>query len=195
MKQCGGFVCIFALMALFPVVTPAAAADWRFPVGLSYVSGITEVVDLYEDNLEAEGYDVDRNDGVPIGLSFNPYVELENGLGFGIGIGPTMLIADDADLFVLPVRVDLRYAVMPRSEVSPYLRVGGSYPLASGDYVEQSRPGLFGGIGIEFFREKVVGFGLEAAYDSSVIEFEDVEDDSTKEIQPVKFMVSLFAIF
>ena len=59
-------------------------------------------------------------------------------------------------------------------------------------------PGFFGGIGVEFFRKKPVGFGLEFGYDTSEVELEkksrrDVSD--TENINTVGLMLSIYAVF
>ena len=192
-------VMLFVVFSMFLVLfsSPANAADWRFPVGFTYVSGFSDVVDIYEDNLRAEGYTVDTSYGSPIGLAFNPYVQFENGFGIGAGIGPAMLIISNvsSDLFALPVGLDLRYTLIPDGNISPYIRAGGRYYIVDGEYVEGSTPGFFGGIGVEFLRKKVIGFGTEVSYDSSKIELKRVRTNSTEKVQPGKFMASIFAVF
>jgi hypothetical protein len=55
MNKRGLVFCIQLLMVTLFVTGSAKAADWRFPLGLTYYSGCIDVVDRYEENLEAEG--------------------------------------------------------------------------------------------------------------------------------------------
>lgn len=192
---CIGVVALAMIMAGYG---STAAGEWRVPFGISYISGVGEIVDLYEDNLDAEGYTTDSADGIPIGISVHPYYEFDFGLGIGIGIGPMMMIIGDADFFNLPVNACLRFAFMPRSNTSLYLRAGASYNIASGDYVEDSEIGYMGAIGIEFMRHRTVSLGIEAGVNNSTIEFEDLttpDPDDTEEIEPLEFTASIFAVF
>jgi len=176
----------------------AAAGEWRIPVGLTYVSGIGDIVDQYEDNLQADGFLTESADGIPVGISLQPYYSFDSGLGIGVGLGPTMLIYGDVDFFNLPVNLSLRYTFMPRANTSVYLRAGVSHNMASGDYVEDTQVGFIGAAGVEFMRQKAVGFGMEIGYDSSTIELEDrttADPNDTKEFEPVGFTVSIFAVF
>jgi outer membrane protein W len=192
--------CIILVAVLLTVSNYASATDWRFPLGFTYANGFKDVVDIYKDNLKAKGYIVDTQYEWPVGLSFQPYVEFDNGLGFGIGIGPAMFIltSTDDDFFNLPVNMNLRFSFIPKADISPYIRGGVSYNLASSDFVEKSKLGLFGAVGIEFSRTKHMGFGLEVAYDASEIEFKKYYNSrsySKENIKPSGFMASLFIIF
>jgi len=57
-KRCLVF-CIQLLLVILFVSSSAKAADWRFPLGLTYVSGLEDVRDIYNQNIEAEGYYVE----------------------------------------------------------------------------------------------------------------------------------------
>ena len=160
MKPRGLSFCIQLIVVILFAISPAMAADWRFPLGLTYPSGLEDVVDIYDDNLEAEGYSVDW-DRYPIGISFHPYVQFDSGFGIGGSVGPIMLILsdEDADFFAVPVGLDARYTFIPGASISPYIRVGGRTHLASGDYVEGTTPGFFAAIGLEFLRNRRVSIG------------------------------------
>lgn len=178
------------------VITPATAGEWNFPLGFTFISGFNDITDLHEDNLNSSGYTTDSVDGLPIGLAFRPYYLTDFGLGFGVDIGPAMMIFGDVDFFNLPVNVNMRYAFASTTAFSPYIRAGLSYNLASGDYVEDKSAGLIGAVGIEFLRNKRVHFGFEFAYDTSEIEFEDLSSaDGTDELRPCGFTASIFAVF
>lgn len=193
-KRCLVF-CIQLLMVILFASSYAKAADWRFPVGITYVSGFGDLVDIYEDNLEAEGYFVYSVDYWPVGISFHPYVQFDNGFGVGAGIGPIMFITGDTDFFDIPINLDVRYTFIPTANTSPYVRVGARTHSASGDYVEGTTPGFFGGIGLEFLRDRRVSTGIEISYDASEIELERVRYNDTENVKPCELMVSVFVIF
>jgi hypothetical protein len=175
----------------------AVAGEWRVPLGLTFVSGVGEIVDQIEANMETEVYDVESTQGLPMGISLQPYYEFDSGLGVGGGIGPFMLGFGDASYMIIPMNVSLRYAFMPKSRTAPYLRLGASTLLASGDYFEGGQLGFIGAVGVEFMRDKAVQFGIEAGYDSSSIKMEDLPTGptATKTIEPVGFLISIFAVF
>ena len=195
MKARGLVFCIQLIMMILFASSFAMAADWRFPLGLTYLSGFEDVVDIHEDNLEAEGYIVYDTGHWPVGISFHPYVEFENGLGVGASIGPYMIIYGDTEFFALPVGLDARYTFIPGASISPYVRVGGRTHLASGDYVEGTTPGFFGAIGIEFLRDRRVSIGAEISTDASEVELERVEHNDTEDVQPCELMISVFVVF
>lgn len=93
---------VVAAVFIFVGIGSAQADEWRSPVGVTYVSGIGDIVDQYEDNLHADGFTTESADGVPVGISFQPYYEFDSGLGMGIGIGPVMAIFGDVDFFNIP---------------------------------------------------------------------------------------------
>jgi hypothetical protein len=152
-------------------------------------------MDIYDDNVKAEGYLVTSTDYLPVGISFHPYVQFDNGFGVGASIGPTMIIYGDADFFDIPIGLDVRYTFVPTASISPYVRVGGRNHFASGDYVEGTTPGFFGGIGFEFLRDRSVSVGVEVSYDASEVELERVGYNDTEDFQPCELMVSVFVIF
>ena len=199
MKKKGLVFFIQLLMVILFVSSSAKAADWRFPLGLTYVSGFEDVGDIYENNIEAEGYYIYSSDYSPIGISFHPYAQFDSGFGVGFSIGPLMAIMGDRIFFDIPIGLDFRYTFIPTANASPYIRAGGRSHSASGDYVEGTTPGFFGGIGIEFLRDKRVNMGIEISYDASEIELEKKEryryTSTTEKIQPFGLMLSIFVIF
>ncbi len=208
-------ICLIAVLAFAGSL--AEAADWRFPLGLTYLGGINDVKEVYDDNVKAKYTDLeDDNFGyaVPVGITFNPYVEFENGIAAGLGIGPIAYMlyyvesrrggTTDEETFSftnVPVSLDFRFIFMPKSHTSPYVRAGGRYNIASGDFVESSSVGFFGGAGIEFGRTNTVGGGLEVTYDTSKVEFEKLEringqlTSDTEKIKPGALMISAFVVF
>lgn len=190
---------MFLLLAVtfFSIPSLVSASEFRFPVGLSYVQGFIDVVDLYKHNLKAEGYDVKGSGAIPVGLSAKGYYQFDSGFGFGAGLGPMMIVmSSEAYFFGLPLQADVRYTLLQGEDICPYIRAGVLYTAASGDYVKKSSPGFLGAIGVEFLRTQKVGFGLEFAITTSQIEFEDrTSSTGKKEINPTKFIISAFAVF
>lgn len=187
---------LIIVMGLF-LIQPAAAGEWRIPFGLSYMGGASKFLDQVEDNLQYEGYTTDTFIW-PVGLTVQPYYEYDFGLGVGFGVGPLVMLAGDADATLLPVNASIRFAFMPRAKLTPYVRTGLSYIVASGDYIEGSSPGFVGAVGMEFLRHKRVGVGVEIGYDSSVVEMEDPragDPNATTDIKVVGLLVSVQAIF
>ena len=195
------------------------AADWRFPVGYTFANGINKLENSYTENLEEEGYSVQGSFMNYGGISFNPYVELDMGLRFGIGFGPLTMILNTVEYqdtvefesshFEFPVIPNIGWTILPKHNTSPYLRAGYSYHIASGTYLTESRPGLMGAVGVEFFRKKMVGMGIELGIDKAEVEIEkrrcaeqsywdskcDTVVAGTETINPIGVMISIFAVF
>jgi hypothetical protein len=192
---------IGVFMVLLCMTVSAEAGEWRFPFGPTYVSGFSDVADLFKDNLRYKGYIVDSSGGVPIGLSFHPYYQGESGLGMGLGFGPAMIImvdssnSDSYELVLVPVSLDVRYAFNITGSVSPYIRGGGTYLYASGDFKDSVQPGAFGAVGLEFLRNRKVSVGLEAGYDTSVVKMQRLRNHTIESIHPIGFNASLYIIF
>lgn len=209
---------------------PVAAADpapasksyqWRFPVGLGGVTAFDDIADRYEANLRAKGYTVDADGAFPVGISFQPYVEFQTGLRLGCGVGPATFLwyeedtdvdyrgyhrkydddNNDVHFYDVPLNMTIGYTFMPTADISPYVRGGFIYHIADGDYVEGVTPGLFGAVGIEFFRNNRVGCGVEVGYDTSRIEFERYRDNNVsivkdyEEMDPYKVVISGYVVF
>ena len=167
----------------------AANVDWRFPVGLSYADGIYDVEDAIEENPF-----VTVDTVLPVGLSFQPYVEFTDiGLGLGASVGPAMLIVGDFTSYCVPMGADVRYTLFRKSNVSPYVRGGFRYSAAGGDFLSSGDPGFYAGGGIEFLRTKSVSFAIEAGYDTSEIKVDT--GSGSRHVKPVGFTVGLFAVF
>jgi hypothetical protein len=200
MKKTGFLLCMLAVLTMF-MTGSAMAGGMRWPIGISYVNGFEDLSDQYEDNLEADGYWVSNDvDPWPVGISFQPYYQWDDGLRVGVGVGPIMMIMGDVDHFQLPFSVTAGYTFMPDGPVSPYVKVGPSYHFASGDDYEGSNLGFVAGVGIELLKNKSNTFalGLEATYDSAEV---DIEDRTTgipgdeKGIKAAEFVVSLLIRF
>jgi hypothetical protein len=188
--------CGLALLAALTLSLPAKAGiDWRFPVGLSYASGMTDVVDAMDDNFNLS------DDFVwPVGLSFQPYAEFDFGLGIGASVGPiAMVFIDDGwetDVsFMVPLGLDVRYTFFRKGNVSPYARAGFKYIVAGGDYLDSGDPGVFGAVGVEFLRKKRINWGLEVGYCAAEVEVAGGYYGGPKDVKPCEWLISVFAIF
>lgn len=174
------------------VQTDARNGDWRFPVGLTFVSGLRDMADYVEDKLDAD------TESIPIGLSFAPYYEFSHGSRIGFDLGPGTIImveekyGDGSDTLYwgVPVALTYGFTFIPRASVSPYARIGFKYYIAGGDWQDKSSAGVFAAAGVEFLRKKAVGVGFEIGYDGAEVEFNNGETFTPGEIQ-----VSLRAIF
>jgi len=195
-------LCLGTISMIFCLINPAESGEWRHPLGFSYISSFGNFMDVMENNEEVKGREVDTLIEFPVGISYNPYYQLDNGSGFGIGIGPIQFILRDSlSLWILPISADVRYKFLKKSNISPYVRAGLAYNIVGGDYVDSSKAGFLGGIGIEFLQQRRVGFGFEVTYNTSEIEMERYSGnewsyrlDRTEKISP-EVMVSVFVIF
>ena len=183
---------VFAVLLL---ASGTANAEWNFAAGGTYLSGLTDLADTLEDNLEDRGFEVDTL-VIPIGVSFQAYTELDSGLGMGFSLGPAMAAFGDIDYFSVPVGVDARYSFRPDGN-RPYVRLGARYHLAGGDDIESGGVGPFAAIGYEFRKPGASnGWGLEFAYDGA--ETEVISTRSATGIEDIKvaeFMLSVYALF
>lgn len=168
-----------------------AGIDWRFPVGVTYASGIQDVADAIDENPF-----VTVDWAVPVGLSLRPYAEFTDiGIGVGASLGPAILGLGDYSFYVIPVGFDVRYTFFRKSKVSPYVVAGVRYAFAGGDFVESGDVGFFGGVGVELFRktEGGVALGLEVGYDSSTVGVQ--VRNALRDIEPIGWNVSVHAVF
>ena len=173
-----------AASGVFGARTPRAGG-WRFPVGIAFVSGESEVGDYYEEELGMDG------NMLPIGLSFAPYYEFAHGSRLGIDLGPVSFIRVESNIesWDIPVGLTYGYKFMPEASVSPYLRGGVKYHIFTGDRIEDSVPGIFGAAGIEFFRTEKFFLSLEVGYDGSEVTLGDTT------VQPAQVLVGLQIVF
>jgi hypothetical protein len=166
-------------------VRPAKTGQWRIPVGLSYMSGLGDMVDYYKDRLHATG------NMIPVGLSLAPHYEFAHGSRLGVDLGPAaiLLVNSDVKYWDVPLALSYGFTFIPRASVSPYVRGGVKYHIANGDDVDRSKPGLFGAAGVEFLRKSAVGVELEVGYDGSEIEI------AGQTFKTGEILVSLRAVF
>jgi hypothetical protein len=180
MKGILRIVCLLGLSTSLLITSKAAlSADSAHYVGLSYVSGIRDIWDWHEDTLDPDDFE----HGAPVGLSYR-FAAIENdGIRLDLGLGPIVLIMGDIEYFDLPLQFSLGYSFFNSSSVRPYVRLGASIHLNSGDYlVEENSVGGIGAIGIDFGEAGTTNFFIEAAYDSAKATFSGTKIDQNFEL-------------
>lgn len=196
-------VIVSILIALLSWAGTASAKDIRdpsrgvrVPVGITFISGWLDVVDFHEN---AEGTSADLT--IPMGLSVHPYYQFVHGSRVGLDVGPIAMIIGDTEFFLIPIGATYGFSILPRKAFTPFVRAGFRYPIASGEYVEGSTPGIYLATGVEFLRNGPVGVGLEVAFDSSTVTFEDTQffrggwRTIEEEIAIMRFMAGVRALF
>ncbi len=182
-------------LAVLLFASHSACAEWNFVIGGTYVSGLNDVVDVLEENLEDRGFSVDTL-VIPIGVSFQGYNEMPSGLAFGFTFGPAVAAFGDIDYFDLPVGVDGRYFFQTSGDSRPYVAAGIRYHIAGGDDIDGSDIGPYGAVGMEFRREGDTGWGVELAYDGAEIDIENPRrSDGIESVKPGNVMLSVFLVF
>ena len=81
-----------ALLLSIMMASAAQAQSWRFGVGVSYVTGIQDVADHYEDNLRLAGFDADVKLRLPVGFGAIATYLWRNDVRADIGLGPMFSI-------------------------------------------------------------------------------------------------------
>lgn len=175
----------------------AHAGDWRFEAGIAYVTGIDDVADHYEQNLERAGFDVDVEVRVPIGFGAKATYLFDSDLRADFGLGPMFFISGDVNHFEIPISATAGYSFAPGASVSPYVRAGFVYHYVDGDQYSSTSPGLLAAAGIELTRVT-----FEVAIDKSEVEFDALEctapnpcELSKRELNTYDVMVSIFYRF
>jgi len=174
-----------------PAAESPGTDGFRFALGLTYMSGLTEVSDFIFDEVDAEDELV-----VPVGLSFVAGYEFSHGsrIAFDLGPAAVILLNSELEYWDVPLGLSYGFTFIPAASVSPYARVGFKYHIVGGgDWVGDSTPGFFVAAGIEFARTKPVGFGLEIAYDASEINL--TESYWEEGVRPGQVLVSARAVF
>jgi len=173
------FFCFIIIFAV-PATAAAESGTWRFALGYSYLSNVDEIKDSYKHLSKDAGKDNDIYN-TSISLCFQPYYQFQNGFRAGAGIGPLILLTGDAYHVQVPVNLTFGYSFFMDSKISPYVRVGISHHIASGDFYTDSSPGFFGSIGIEIFNTQPTHLGFETAYDASEIKLDRASDQAHHE--------------
>jgi hypothetical protein len=185
------------LVGLAATSTAHAAGDWRFEAGISYVSGISDVADHYEENLQRAGKDVEVDVRVPVGLQAMATYLWQSDVRADIGLGPMFFISGDVKHFELPISATVGYSFMAGSSVVPYVRGGLVYHVVDGDQYSSTSPGLLAAVGVEFTH-----FAFELATDQSEVEFDSLACPATgpcelskRKLNTYDFIVSAFYRF
>lgn len=185
------------LLGASPFLVLSHAADsehdgkFHFQVGLAYASGVDKLGDTIEANNPA--FTVDTI--IPVGLTLGAYYEITHGVAAGVTVGPALLGLGDADFYVVPIQADVRWYILPEKKITPFIRGGVAYSFAGGDFIESGSPGFVVGGGIEFFRDKHVGFGLEAAYNSAEVDVKATAKGPKQSIKVNEITASIYVRF
>jgi len=188
-----------AVLCIFACSQPGQAGEFKFPVGLAYTSGAQNVMDELKAN-----YPVTSDFVWPVGLAFNPYYELDFGLSFGLSLGPSSFVvveestpsSTDTKLnYIVPVGGFVRYTLFRESVVSPYARAGIAYNFAGGDYIGGGDVGVFGAVGVELWRTKAVGLGLELGYSTSTVTVKAGPLGSDRSADYGELTINVMAVF
>lgn len=156
-----------AAMLLMALPGGAQAMEWR--LGMSYATGLSDVADLYEENLRLAGFDANVDLKFPVGVAASFVYDWTSEIRTDIGIGPMFLIGGDIEHSEVPLTATAGYSFAPFSRVSPYIRAGVAHHFASGDQYRSSSPGLFAAIGVDFTH-----VAIEIATDQSKVEFDEL---------------------
>lgn len=151
--------CLFA--------TGVQAGDWGFELGVSYVTGIDDVADHYEQNLARSGFDAEVDVRVPIGLNAKAFYLWDSDVRADLGLGPMFFISGDVKHFELPVSATVGYSFLAGTGFSPYVRAGLVYHYVDGDQYAGTSPGVLVAAGVDLTR-----FTFEIATDRSEVEFD-----------------------
>lgn len=137
-------------------------------VGLSYVSGFSEIIDFYD-----EAFNLDSSGGIPVGLFYNFTTNFASGLRIDAGLGPLAMIFGDLEYYDVPLRVQVGYTFIPKSSFRPYVKAGVSYHFSDGDYVkDEAGLGLLGTVGVEFGRRGTISGFVEVSHDTAEATFD-----------------------
>lgn len=203
MSKPGLVFLMFVVLAALPA--NSAMAGFRFRLAFTYVDGLQDLADAYENNIEIEEsgaftyVDVDTMVW-PVGISLLPYYQWDNGMLLGVGVGPFIYGQfegwdDDYTHWQVPVNLNIGYVVGPDNPVSFYVRGGPSYHFAGGDYYDGSSLGFVGAIGLELFDSSHFRMGLEAAYDTAEVDIDNLRTNGTDGIRVAEFSAGVFLLF
>src|SRR5262245_36910609 len=113
---------VVAAVLLGAAAVPVQAMEWR--LGLSYASGVSDVADLYEDNLRLDGREADVDLKFPLGIAASFRYDWTAQWRTDVGLGPIFAIGGDVQHLEVPLSVTMGYNFLPYSRYSPYVRAG-----------------------------------------------------------------------
>lgn len=204
----GLLACFSVPLAARPIIPSPAASTTEYHVegGLTFASGLANVVDQLETNFRIED-----DSSWPIGIKLSAYARHANGFGYGVSIGPGEFIVidenndnDDDDYYdrdddewnyILPLSVDVRYYFNNAGDIAPYVRAGISYPITGGDYIGSGSPGPIAAIGAHFWHNDLLSIGAELGYDGSEIEVEAGPFHGAQDVKSTEFTFGVFVTF
>ena len=162
------FVAAVLALLVFPVAN-ARADEWTVGPGIAFVSNIDHVLDIYKNNVKAQGKTVDVDKALPVGVSFAADFQSNTGLRVGAGLGPYFRLNGDVKHFELPLSGTAGYNFLPEEQATPYVKGGIVYHIASGDFYDSSTPGFLVAGGLDFARRSKISGTVEVAFDASKI--------------------------
>lgn len=177
------------------LISPVKAGEWDYGVGVSYVSGISDVADVYEDNLNTGPFTSVDVILIPIGPGFVSRYQADSGITVNLGVGPVFLIAGDASHTEVSFSATVGYSFNKDGDTSPYIRVGAVAHSVNGDYVVSSDPGLLAATGVEFGRNQGLNWGIELSVDDSTVVLEDLTGPGNIELNSYDTQLTLFFLF
>lgn len=178
-------------------MTSARAADtgsaegFRFQFGLTFVSGLSDLL----DKIQANNPRIAAMERLPGGLAIAVYHEFGNGLAVGATVGPILLARGDASFQIIPVGVDMRYRVAPSGAGGLYIRAGVEKANASGDFIASTGAGGTFAIGYDFASTGRSGWGLEAGYHSSEVTVKATPGHREQKARPTQGTLAAYWLF
>ena len=153
----------------FPSVMLAGdSGSLRLAAGYAFLSRVDDIKDSYKHVLGATGKNRDIYNA-SLGLTIQPYYQLNNCLRAGAGVGPFILMVGDARHIQVPLQAFVGYSFFPDAALSGYVKCGMAYHAAAGDFYSTSEPGFCAGLGCEFANTRKVHIGFEIMHDASEI--------------------------
>lgn len=188
-------ITVVSFLSLVMLGSVIQAGEIRHQVGASYITGLTDVSEAYEQAIFSQESERVESTELPIGPSYKPYYLFDNQVMLGVGVGPMLLITGDVEHTELPILGYVGYQFQPKATIAPYARVGVSKHLISGDYSLEDETGIYAALGIEFGKREPFGWGIELAMDDASQLIGTDDGAFEEEIESVSTSLSVFAIF
>ncbi|MBK9990009.1 MAG: hypothetical protein IPP19_04525 [Verrucomicrobia bacterium] len=188
-----------------PGIIPSPAGsnnEFFVEAGLTYASGVKNVVDQLTTNMGFESTDT-----WPVGIKISAYTTTPSGFAFGGGFGPSTFIEvrdrnhhyynhdDKQTSYIFPVFADVRYYFPKSGTLTPYARAGVAYPFSGGDLLGSGTPGPVVAVGLHVWEHRILAIGVEAGYDGSKVEVKEGYLHGAEKVQATEFTLSVFAVF
>src|SRR5262245_9492567 len=98
---------VAATVLLFAFAGSVQATEWR--LGVSYASGVSDVADLYEDNLRLAGREADVDLRLPFGVAASFLYDWSAQWRTDLGVGPLFAISGDVEHLEVPISATMGY--------------------------------------------------------------------------------------